>query len=437
MNTYCRRRTVLLTGSALLAGPMLGGCLDGNGTERPDNGGVSGPGENDTASEFGITDVELLSAEPEGYRNYQPAEDGQYTSGATVWLYVEPVGVTTARGDGGQQRVELTTEYAVFDGDGAELATERIEFQETVTDDEVEELYLYAQFSPPEYSEFQEYIVEITVTDELSGASTNERVSVRVDRAGFGIEHVRFVNGLPTGYREYTLIEDPVYVPDDTVYVYFEPKGLGVETTEDGERLIGADLRVTVTEPDGEDYRPVRETIQQPIPEERTVNDLFLSVSFQIRLPGSSGEYTVDIELMDQIDGGRTTASTTFRIEDDEDDGNDHVGVFREAIEEETTIEIQHLSVSDDGSLMLAYRSNHAFEGDDEFDGEVAYIAGVFAGTVDSGLDVDSLRATGQDRHEDEFTFKIATETALSYMNDEITSEEYLERVYDSLRRRR
>ncbi len=424
MNGHGRRR-VLVAGASIALGAGLGGCLSGgdDGQAPPDGTGT------ETLS-LGIEGLELATGEPAGYREYRAAEDGTYSPGDVVWFYLEPVGVTTGDAGAGEERIDLTGTLTVTGPDGTELETTEETFDREIPEGGTEELYMYFHFAPDSPVTPGEYTAEIVVRDELAGTEARETITFAMGRGGseLDLEHVRFVEGEPAGYREYTPVEDPVYAPNDEVWIYFEPVGVGVEMGDDDQRRIELSVRVTTTGPDGEELPRVRDTVERPIPDDRDLEELFLFVNFELQRP-ATGDHAVEIAVRDRISRSGASATTSFTVAEE---GTDLVGVFRDAVAEEVTVDRLALR---EAVLRLHYHSGHAF-GESAFTGEVGYIAGVYAAVVDEGLDADRLRATGRDAEDQEFVFEVESRHAQAWMDGEITEEEYVDHVLESLRLR-
>lgn len=355
-----------------------------------------------------------------------------------------------------------------------------------------------------------------------------------------GIERIRFLESPPDGYREYTEVDDATYGAEAEIVIYLEPTGVEFEPTGDGEQRFDLDVHISVTGPDGEELRPFRDDVSDTVSEDAASVDLYVAATYPIREP-RVGEYTVDIEVIDQISRARAEETATFRIEDEQlrllaefrdradaetdgeierhslrngtlsvtidseydiddrrfyddaaemalayaesvdggletdrlqisrADGPDDEGrplsidsdrarayadgelteeeylqgvydnyyaiVFRQVVVEGTDIEFERISIGVDGTMSVTYTSAHAFN-EDGFDDEVASVAGAYAGVIATGLSADQLRAGGEDAAGTGFSYRIDSETARKYGDDEIDEEAYLEAVFETLRER-
>lgn len=420
------RRYVLRTG-ALVAGAAFAGCLDAG--EESDDAETHDPPD-----ELAITNPQLLAEEPSDYREYDVVEDRQYSADAIVWFYFEPVGVTTEDAGAGQERIELTSALEVTYRDETVATTEE-EFRRDVPEGATEELYLFFHFTPRVTpARPGRYGAELSLTDELAGESVTEEVSFTIEedeRHDHGIEHVRFVEGKPTGYREYTAVADPVYRRDEPIWIYFEPTGVGVEERDNG-RFAEFDATATITDPDGESVGRVSDELTIPIPRDRGPEELFVYFDLDLRR-SRPGEHTVELDVRDRVLRGSASETVTFRIEDPK---LERVEIFREVLEDETDIDIDRLRLVDDGAMLrLSYQSAYTYEEKpEEFGGEVGYIAGAYAGLIDESFSPDRLHASGEDRAGTEFTYVVETDLARQYLDEEITSDEFVDRVFERLR---
>lgn len=387
-------------------------------------------------------------------------------------------------------------------------------------------------------------------TESPGGEGSTER------KPDLGIGRVRFLQEKPEGYRQYTEAPDATYEADESIWIYVEPTGVAFESTEGGERRFELRLRVSVTGPEGEEIRPLTETVSDTIPESADEPDVFVFAQYTVRNPGV-GDYTVEISIADELSRGRASETATFSIEDEtlrllsqfrerveertdaeiqrdslrdgtlsvtfstphsrderpfyddaaemalayaavvdeglstdslrlrpvegddgddsrtdedgaENDGEEEVRrpitidaerarsynadelsreeyvqplydrylteIFRQMIDEGTDAEIDRVSIRD-GTLSLDYETPHALS-DDVFHEDVGYIVGAYAGVIDEGLSTETLRVRGTDGEGEEFFYAAETETAKTYVDGEITEEEYVDRVYESFRPR-
>lgn len=435
MNARVTRRRTLTAGASLVVGTSLSGCVgtddETTGTEADGESDDDGePGVDPPSDALGIDHLRLVTDKPTGHREYEPAADETYPTDATVWFYFEPVGITTEATDDGQERVDLSCRLTVS-SEGTERFSDRVPYERDVPEGRRDDLYLYLYYQPERPAKPGRYTAEIELTDEQSGASTTERITFRLegDEPDLAIEHVEFVEDQPTDYREYTQVDDAVYGADDSIWLYVEPTGVALER-RDGEEWFDIRLSVTPTDPDGEERRGITESIAQPVLADRDIDKLYLYASIDVRDP-VAGEYTFEIEVSDTIGRNEARTTVTARIEDRD---LELVEILREVIEEETDVDIEQLRLRGE-TVSLVYHSPHEFDAED-FDGDVGYVAGAYSVLAGEGIDAEQLRVSGTDADDQEFAFRIVTETAAAFDRDEITEDDYLEHVFESLRKR-
>lgn len=419
------RRHILRASGAIVLGSAVAGCL-GDETDDSENGTGEEP------DELGIRHLRLVSEQPTDYREYEEVENRRYPPDSVVWFYLEPVGVTTEDAGAGQERIELTGSLTVSDPNGEEVASVDREFYRDIPEGGTDELYLFFQFTPPVTPPVPgEYTAELSVSDDLAGEQATETGTFTIERTDDGpsIEHIRFVEDQPTGYRQYTALDEPVYGADDVIWLYCEPTGLTVET-RDGEQWVEFNASMTATGPDGDDVGRTSNEFEMRIPEEEDIEELFVFFNLELRRP-ELGEHTVEVTIRDQVHRGTVTETTSFTIEDED---LSLVEIFEEVVTDELDIDIERLTFRND-TLTLDYRSTHSYEDDEEeFDIEVAYISGAYAGVIDSGLSAEMFRGLVEDADGTELSYRIETETVRKHNEGELSDSEFLDAVFNTLR---
>jgi hypothetical protein len=441
------RRTLLTVGASMVVG--VAGCLgvsdDGTtGTqgEKTDTATGTQGEKTDTATRtapasLSIEHVRLCAEEPTGYREYVQQPDTTYDPGDVVWVYLEPSSVGTESAGSGERRFSYDVTWTVFGPDGAPVETlsETIE-REVPESSDLSELFLTLSFSPPTAFEAGEHRIQIELTDTITGAETVESVRFDVTDAdgqtgsrAFALDHFRFLDSEPSGYREYSALEEATYGPDERIWLYVEPVGVTFERV-DGGRWYELDVSVTITGPDGETSLPVKETVRRQLPESRDPETLYLAVDFAAPRP-TTGEYTAEISVRDVLAVEGTSMETTFTVEDP---AQQYLSAFREVITAETEIVVDRLRLND-AVLRLWYRTPNTY-GEAAFDGEVGFVAGAYAGLLEEGLSATRLRVSGTDGDGQEFVYEVDSERARAWNDGESTRDEYLDHVFDTLERR-
>jgi len=164
MDRFTRRH--LLRGGAVAAGIGLAGCLGG--------GEESDPEGSEQTAELDIEQVRFASERPTGYREYTEREDGIYGIDDTVWIYYEPVGLSETETDNGSQ-IELEMALDVTGPTG-----ENWSFEEEITEERTEDVYLTWQFQPEQPVNGGEYETTLRVRDTVAGEQTTTDASFRI-----------------------------------------------------------------------------------------------------------------------------------------------------------------------------------------------------------------------------------------------------------------
>lgn len=428
MDGLTRRSVLALSASTLTA---LAGCSSDSTSQ--DEGTTTTTEAQPNSLE--IENLHFCSEQPTGYREYQEQVDGEYDPGDVVWVYFEPSTVGSETAGEGEIRFAYDVTWTVYSPEGEEIDTLGDTVERTLPDSgDLSEVFLTVNFSPPMEFEPGTHRIEIEVEDKIAGTEATESAEFEVvtelsegSAEELSIDHIRFLEEAPSGYRDYSAVENETYQKSDTIWIYFEPGGVAFEERDDSEQWFDLDLSVRTTGPEGNEQLQVKERLNRALTENEDPNSLFLAANFDLSQL-SPGEYTMDIVLHDQISGERVQAEATFSIAAD---ANPLVDIFGQVITDETDIEIERLGLTE-GTLRLTYQTPNAY-GDDTFYEEMGFIAGAYAGVIDEGLSADKLAVKGKDSEDQEFIYEISSAKARANNNGEITDDEYYEHVMDSL----
>lgn len=241
------------------------------------------------------------------------------------------------------------------------------------------------------------------------------------------IENAKFITDRPAGFRQYTEVSDTRYATDETIWVYFEPKGVGTEPADEGQVRFSLTTSLTIVDPDGNEIHSQSKDVGRTVAEDRDLSELFLFWEFDLPDSAPEGGYTARVGVTDTIRGGSTEQRLRFTVAQ----GAEFRENFRSAIASELDVEIERLAVND-GTVNLFYETPYAGDSSDS-GGQVGYIAGAYAGLVDSGWETDELRVQFTDGNGDEYRWLVEATTAQKFMDEEISRDEYVRAIFETL----
>lgn len=105
--------------------------------------------------------------------------------------------------------------------------------------------------------------------------------------------------------------------------------------------------------------------------------------------------------------------------------------MFREGIETETAAEVRRLEL-DGAIIVLEYDSMYEAE-TEEWNGEIGFIGGFYAGLSSEGWSAERLSVTTDGSGGSTATWYVDRADALAFMNDELSNEEFVRRIFDTL----
>lgn len=148
-----RRRYLLATATIGFAG-----CA-GDGS----NGATPTPGQ-----PLALDRIRFVVDRPSDYRAVERQPEQIYAPGSAVWVYLEPSGVSRAKG-----RIQLRLEAAFVDPDGEPVTSLTDTVDRNVEGQSLDELYLWAGARIREVSATGRWRVEIGLQDALAGTETS------------------------------------------------------------------------------------------------------------------------------------------------------------------------------------------------------------------------------------------------------------------------
>lgn len=244
------------------------------------------------------------------------------------------------------------------------------------------------------------------------------------------IERIRFSAERPTGYREYEPVQDETYALGEAVWVYFEPEGVARESVGAGTERIELRIDATFVDAAGAVQDSEVETIDQELAEGQSIDELYLWVGTGIPNDAPPGTWEVEITLTDEVSGQSTTASRDFEVAGGGGQTT-YLDAFGSTIQSGTDVRVRSLAVRD-STVALVYESTHESR-NSEWEGEIVFIAGVYAGVVSQGWQAErlSVRTTGSEGTT--VTWHVDRADAVAFTNDELSNEEFAVRVLETV----
>lgn len=261
---------------------------------------------------------------------------------------------------------------------------------------------------------------------EASGTTTVE--TTPPTPAPLSIDRFAFASDRPTGYREYAAVEDRRFAAGDEVWTYFEPGGVSREAGDDGPDRI--DLRVggSVTPPGGLSRELETRAVSRDVANERSLEELYLWYGFPLGPAARVGEWELTLRVVDEVSGQSVESVEPFRVEDGP---RSYVAAFEAAIRSESDVTLQRLA-SEDGTVSLAYRSAHE-TGTQDWRGEIAFLAGVFAGVVSQGWEAQRLEARTTGTASRVRTWHVTRDLAVAFATEEVGNDTFVRRVLETV----
>lgn len=244
------------------------------------------------------------------------------------------------------------------------------------------------------------------------------------------IDRIQFVAERPTGYREYQPVEDKTYRLGGEVWVYFEPVGVQTESADSGSERIELTLEPTFTDADGTVVKSDSQDVEKELTGGQTPDDLFLWAGTPIPSDAATGTWQVEIAVTDDVSGATATVTREFEVEGG-DGSTNYLETYRSAIESETDAQIRRLEMQG-SEVVLEYETVYQTRSGD-WEGEIGFLAGVYAGLVARGWQADPLSATTTGSEGSTATWRVDRSTALAFANEEISNEEFAQRVFDTM----
>ena len=420
-------RRAVIRGGALAGATALAGCLGG---ESPsDEAGDDGT-ESPETPELTLTNVTFTDGEPSGYQQFEAVDDTTFAASETVWIYFEPTGFGRESAGDGESEVEIEMGISVTGPDGAQLSSDRDTLTRTSPTESPVYAYFAGHFQPPVPATGGEYTATLSATDAISGQTAEQTVTFTVEASReLAIDNVTFLADRPRGYRDFDTQPGGTYTMLDAIWVYFEPTGFATESAGEGAVSVDLTTDIEITGPNGQLVYTNQDSLSQSFAEEDR-DEYFVFWNADLPLGLEPGTYTVEVGVEDRLTERTASADATFDRE---------LARYAEYADNfRTTIE-SNLNITVTGGISgnpaeLVYDSAVAADTEAAV-GQLEYVAGAFAGTVGNGWPVDGLVANATGADGTRYSYRVETDTALRFIADEITADEYREVVLSTVQR--
>ncbi|MHB9285633.1 hypothetical protein ACKVMT_01165 [Halobacteriales archaeon Cl-PHB] len=235
---------------------------------------------------------------------------------------------------------------------------------------------------------------------------------------------VQFVADQPQGYREFEPVPDATYGTGDVVWLYVEPKNVATKTT-DGASIVDLTTTSTVENEAGETVYADERSIEQEIPPDEDIDELFLYFNFEPAGEVQPGTYTWTVEMSDTVANDSVELSREFTLERE-------VGIqaYKQGIEKNTDVTIDRLTREGD-EIVLEYHSEHGRQ-DSKFGENIGFVAATFAVYVGNGWDVERLSVTTTTGDGGVYTWHVTRRTARAFYEERITTDEFVDRIFET-----
>ena len=422
------RRSILRAGGALVGMAALAGCQSDDGNAG-DDGAESNDGDSSSDEQaLAITNVTLTDGEPSGYQQFTEVDSTTFEATETVWLYFEPTGFERESVGDGEVTVELEMGLSVTGPDGEQLYSAQDTLARTSPEDGDVNAYFSGNFQPPISATGGEYTATLTLTDAISGEAVEQTTAFTIETSDqLAVNNVTFLEGQPRGYRDFDTQADPTYTMLDPIWVYFEPVDFATESAGNGVVRVDLVTEIAITDPSGREVYTNEDILGQSFAEENT-DDYFAFWNASLPAGLDTGEYTATVSVEDRITGQTASATETFSRELASD--AEYAQAFRTTFE--STLDITDITLASGNPVELVYESSVSAQTESAVD-EIMYIAGVFASTVGRGWQVTGLVASVTGANGTQYSYQIDSETAVQFITDEITAEEYREVVLSTV----
>ncbi len=127
------------------------------------------------------------------------------------------------------------------------------------------------------------------------------------------ISNIVFCSEKPTGYMKYVEQPDATYKPGDLIYIYYNVNGVNHNKNPDETKETWVTDYITLKTPNGiEVLQTDSRDFHENMPEGSDLNKFSLWIELPTPSEGPTGEYTVDITVIDKISNKEVTETSSF-----------------------------------------------------------------------------------------------------------------------------
>lgn len=289
-----------------------------------------------------------------------------------------------------------------------------------------------------------------SATDTATATATATETATATDApttrgivAGEGdltLRNVKFAATEPTAYRDVDTVPSAEFEAGSEVYVYLEPNDVARRGVSEDTVEYSLTLETRLIGPEGSELTTFTNDLGRTIDRDDDFSEFFAWQAFVIPDEADGGEHRVEITVVDDIDGSQASRTLTFTVvptetetETTTEPTDEYLQSFRDQLTtDDLTSTVEHLERADGGEIHLEVATSAEVASED-WNYDVGYIAGAFAVEVGDGWDAQRLVTWIESQGDRTHRFYVERDDALAYANGEISADEYVSRVTDTL----
>ncbi len=143
----------------------------------------------------------------------------------------------------------------------------------------------------------------------------SQKEPAKTTTSEFRITNLVYCSEEPEGYMSYKEQPNATYKPGDVVWIYMNLPNVKYNTNPDGSYQIHIPEHLVVKSPKGEVLLDVN-LLGEPLsfPQERDINQVFLTNNINTIPDLEDGEYEVNITISDKLSGKSTSTTAKFKL---------------------------------------------------------------------------------------------------------------------------